>query len=338
MANVSSTPLPIVPVHLEDPVASDRVGPRPDVGESVLRIAAAYLAWPVITGTFIFLYVSLAFQDRLFRYRQSSIKLTVLSALCLAVWICLERWMPYRQRWNRFGRQGVNDFLHYAGGIVVSEEFAIAVFYALLPSVVAVAPRLLSLWPSQASLVIQVSAALAMHELGEYAYHRLSHRVPWLWDLHRLHHTSERITLTKGFRHNVVDRLLNECVFACLMILSGIPGEVLVWVSAIYIGTGIPAHANVDLRFPSGLNAIFINPAVHRVHHAVDARGGNSNFGGVLMIWDLVFGTFIDPVRYDLGEVGMENNTLPEGFWGQYWSFLRWNELDVDSVKQAGGC
>jgi sterol desaturase/sphingolipid hydroxylase (fatty acid hydroxylase superfamily) len=121
------------------------------------------------------------------------------------------------------------------------------------------------------------------------------------------------------------------------MVASGAPAELLVWVSAIYTGTGMSAHVNVAVQLPRFLSLTFNNPCAHRIHHAVDQFAGNRNFGGVLMVWDVVFGTYIAPHDYELGDVGMEHNTLPESFWGQYFAFLRWDSLDRAPVRQPGG-
>lgn len=66
--------------------------------------------------------------------------------------------------------------------------------------------------------------------------------------------------------------------------------------------TGNIAHANIDLRIPKFMHRLLVTPQFHRIHHSADAKEDNSNFGVMLPIWDMIFGTHVDPVTTKVRE------------------------------------
>lgn len=257
----------------------------------------------------------------------------------LALGVALEHQLPYRPQWNKLGRQEVNDVLHLLFSAVPGEQVGRMLVYACLPYVSGQLPLVAEgrLWPSGLSFPIQVALALVLFEAGNYALHYASHHVGWLWSFHRLHHTSERITMTKGFRRNIQEATLEATLALSTAALFGVPAGVLHWLASLQISGTIFSHANVQMAVPAWLQRIVITPAVHRIHHSLDVRYGNSNYGTALMIFDVMFGTFTDPNTHALGELGMAGNTVPVGFLKQWLCPFLWKRLDAEPVKFPGG-
>jgi sterol desaturase/sphingolipid hydroxylase (fatty acid hydroxylase superfamily) len=86
---------------------------------------------------------------------------------------------------------------------------------------------------------------------------------------------------------------------------------VILWYPLAIIILGPIAHTNLALRVPSLLHKIILTPDVHRLHHSLDLKQGNSNYALVFPFWDIVFGTFSDPTKEQLEAVGLCFNPLP---------------------------
>ena len=110
-----------------------------------------------------------------------------------------------------------------------------------------------------------------------------------------------------------------------ILALAGAPSEVFIWVAVTTAFVGMLTHANIEMRC-GPLNYIFNTPVLHRWHHSTDLREGNKNYGEVLIIYDLVFGTYINPDRRPPTEIGI-TEAMPAGFWQQLWAPFWWTRL-----------
>jgi sterol desaturase/sphingolipid hydroxylase (fatty acid hydroxylase superfamily) len=124
-----------------------------------------------------------------------------------------------------------------------------------------------------------------------YWFHRLSHRVSFLWAAHAVHHQSEEFNLPTALRQSVIQESLVAPFYWPLAIL-GFPVEMLiacVITSAMY---QYWIHTRLIDRMPRFFEAIFNTPSQHRVHHAIDPEYIDKNYAGTLSIWDRLYGTF----------------------------------------------
>ena len=141
--------------------------------------------------------------------------------------------------------------------------------------------------------------------------------MPALWHVHVLHHATDRMRFFKTTRIHAVD--VGSATFLSLapLLAVGAPLGVLLWVTAFGNFAAQAQHANVRLRTPRWLNSIAGTPAVHWLHHSIDKREGNSNFGMNVMLWDHVFGTFVAPGPEPRTALGIDPNPVPDTFVGQ---------------------
>ena len=180
------------------------------------------------------------------------------------------------------------------------------------------------LWPGHWHPVAQVALASVLAEGVAYWQHRLVHRVPWLWRFHALHHHGERLNLLRAGRFHFVD--IGTAAFLVFLpaVLLGAPEGILAWTAMLGGVQGILEHANMRMRTPRWLDWIICTPAVHRYHHSRAIEESDANFGTMVMIFDIVFGTFQPPRRLDGPEaVGIEDDPMPTGFWAQIWAPFR---------------
>lgn len=127
-----------------------------------------------------------------------------------------------------------------------------------------------------------------------WALHAACHRLPWLWRLHRVHHSDLDYDCTIGLRFHPLEALLSQGVLILAVVLLGVPPVVVLVSDVLTIAHGFVAHGNVSL--PPGLDARLrrwvVTPDLHRVHHSVRVEESQSNFGSVLALWDRAFATW----------------------------------------------
>lgn len=141
-------------------------------------------------------------------------------------------------------------------------------------------------------------------DLVFYVEHRVDHYCRFFWAIHVTHHSSEEFNLTTGFRSSVLQPLYRFIYFIPLVLIGFKPLDIVFMYSLTQI-YGILVHTRYIKKMPAWFEAVFVSPALHRVHHANNIRYLDRNMGMVLIIWDKIFGTFQkevkeDPVRYGL--------------------------------------
>lgn len=123
-----------------------------------------------------------------------------------------------------------------------------------------------------------------------YWLHRIHHKIRLLWAVHVVHHEGEHYGLSLGIRNSWYSSLTSIPFFIGLALLS-VPVEVFLATSSIHYFIQFYNHNNI-VRKSGFLEKILITPSHHRVHHGMNDEYVDRNFGGTLVIWDKLFGTF----------------------------------------------
>jgi sterol desaturase/sphingolipid hydroxylase (fatty acid hydroxylase superfamily) len=131
-------------------------------------------------------------------------------------------------------------------------------------------------------------------DLAIYLQHVLFHAVPTLWRLHRMHHADLEIDVSTGLRFHPIEILLSMVVKLALVIALGAPALSVLIFEVLLNATSMFNHSNIYI--PESVDCIIrwfiVTPDMHRVHHSIQARETNSNFGFNLPWWDRLFGTY----------------------------------------------
>lgn len=156
-------------------------------------------------------------------------------------------------------------------------------------------------WPLPAPSEALASTALLFVAIDFlfYWFHRAGHRINIMWAAHSPHHTSEELNFTVGARASVTQRLASFLFYAPLA--PFFPAERLVPAILIHHVLQFWPHTRAIERLPRWFEAVFNAPTHHRVHHGANDRYLDKNYGGVLIVWDRLFGTFepeTEPVIY----------------------------------------
>ena len=125
-----------------------------------------------------------------------------------------------------------------------------------------------------------------------YWFHRGSHMIRWMWASHVTHHSSERLNLSTAFRQSFTYPISGMWLFWVPIAWVGFTPSQVILVVGLNLGYQFFVHTEVVRRLPRPLEYLFNTPSHHRVHHARNPRYIDRNFGGVLIIWDRLFGTF----------------------------------------------
>ncbi|MDQ3011778.1 MAG: sterol desaturase family protein [Acidobacteriota bacterium] len=137
-------------------------------------------------------------------------------------------------------------------------------------------------------------------DLGYYWFHRLSHRVRFLWAIHESHHSSELMNLSTALRQPPLEPWFDWPFFIALAWV-GFSSHAILVMYAFNLFYQFFIHTEVVDKLPRWLEAILNTPSHHRVHHGTNPEYIDRNYGGVLIIWDKVFRSFepeIAPVKY----------------------------------------
>jgi sterol desaturase/sphingolipid hydroxylase (fatty acid hydroxylase superfamily) len=196
-------------------------------------------------------------------------------------------------------------------------------------------------WPAWLSRSVMTLMLFLAYELGYWFNHWLSHKVPLLWEFHKVHHSAEVLTPLTNFRvHPVYTFVFANIIAFSTAVASGLGhyafGDTtyqyafadtnIILVVFIHAWVHLQ-HSHVWISFTGWLGRVFVSPAHHQVHHSADPRHFNKNFGSCLALWDWMFGTLYVPAK--------SREPLTFGFPGEPDAHTVKGEL-VDPLVKAG--
>jgi sterol desaturase/sphingolipid hydroxylase (fatty acid hydroxylase superfamily) len=167
-------------------------------------------------------------------------------------------------------------------------------------------------------------------DFTRFVTHYLEHRVPVLWELHKVHHSAEVMNFFTAERHHPLSSIFFRLTNAVSMIIvngtflgifadkispAAWLGGNIFWVLSNLLG-GTLRHSSVWLSFGPRIERWIISPAQHQIHHSTDEKHFDRNFGGTLAIWDRMFGTLYtttakrEIITYGLGNESADYQSL----------------------------
>lgn len=216
---------------------------------------------------------------------------------------------------------------------MLTQPFVLGMGFAIAAFIAPDSANMLSSWP----VLAVFGLFLIFDDMTQYWWHRITHNVSWLYNLHRPHHNAEYLSIRVVYRNNIFYYLLMPGLWlsGVLIYLGG------AWVYAFYIVIKMTViyGAHSDLRWDEHLYKIkwlapmmwvvertISTPATHWAHHGKHKEDGvtnyKGNYGNLLFFWDVLFGTAKITRQYPQ-ELGVEN--LPETSVGEQllWPIIR---------------
>ncbi len=217
-------------------------------------------------------------------------------------------------RWRGQSAYRSNDAINSLGLGVISQ--IVGVFTKLLSvGIYAWCVQHLALFHLPASSVWVWISALLVYDFLYYWLHRMGHEVNVLWAAHVVHHQSEDYNLTNALRQTG-SGVLFGWLFYLPMALIGYPVEVFVIVALVDLLYQFWVHTG-QIDKLGWFDRVFCSPSNHRAHHAVNDRYLDKNYGGVLILWDRLFGTFVEEDGNDPPVYGTRS---PLRSWNPLWA------------------
>ncbi len=168
--------------------------------------------------------------------------------------------------------------------------------------------------------ILATLAILIVLDFTLWAMHTIFHKVPFLWDYHKVHHSAEVMTPITAARMHPVEEIADSLVVglttgATYGVLSHLLGpaaitinlfEINIFLAVFFLAAFHLRHSHVWLRYPYWLQHILVCPAQHQIHHSVDRKHWDKNMGFVFAFWDWAAGTLYAPkgkeeITYGLG-------------------------------------
>ncbi len=145
--------------------------------------------------------------------------------------------------------------------------------------------------------------AILAADFSYYWMHRWEHEIRVLWAYHSVHHSSPEFNLSTAYRLAWVEGLVEWLFFVPMVIVGFDPVQTLVAILVVVIyQTWIHTQKIGRLGW---LDRVFNTPSAHRVHHGANTRYLDRNYGGILILWDRLFGTYQaedEPVQFGITE------------------------------------
>ena len=225
------------------------------------------------------------------------------SGLIFLSFIILEAWY-----WHKKGRKGVYDIketlanMTTGGMYKIVDAIAIALFIQFFYDFV----RQYGFQYSANDGFLSILFLFFASEFFYYLYHFTMHKVRWFWAIHVTHHSSKNMNFSTAFRQNfLLDLNFGWILWWLPLAIIGFDKN---WaLIAIELSLAYQFFLHTEMVNRLGVfESIFNTPSHHRVHHGCKPEYIDRNFGGVLIIWDRLFGTFADERDSRTKEGGFE--------------------------------
>lgn len=245
--------------------------------------------------------------------------------ISVLVWV-LEIALPWRKKQAIFRRDFWLDTFYMFFNFFI---FRVVLFAALVNVTYALFVSFLELFGYQGGALIDLSHLhwglqlvlfFLIADVAQWGVHVLLHRVPVLWQFHKVHHSVKEMGFAAHLRYHFMENVFYQpAKFVALSLIFGFELEYAFYVYYTATLIGHLNHANLNLDY-GPLRYLFNNPKMHIWHHAKDLPEQHPygmNFGISLSIWDYLFGTAYIPHDGRDIELGFpDDETYPQTFWG----------------------
>ena len=147
-----------------------------------------------------------------------------------------------------------------------------------------------------------------------YWQHRLFHKHPLLWKLHRVHHSDKDLDASSGVRFHPIEIILSILVKSLVVVLFGIPVIAVLIFEVILNVLPIFNHSNVFIpeSVDKHLRKFIVTPDMHRIHHSTIKHETNSNYCFSISLWDYIFNTYTDKPHNGQTKMILGLNEIPQ--------------------------
>ncbi|NBC67075.1 MAG: hypothetical protein GVY07_15640 [Bacteroidetes bacterium] len=210
--------------------------------------------------------------------------------------LLLERWIPLKNKWGIRKKELKPDlwhtFISTAMFDAIGKTAALSLILYLQKTGIAFSSPF-----ENTSLLVNFITANIIGEFLPYVYHRVSHQGKedsvislFLWKIHAIHHLPGKLNWFKTNWIHPINMFLNTFLKVAPLLILGFSQEIIFLVGITHVVVAYISHANIDTK-TGWLDYIIVTPQVHHFHHSKKMEEAK-NYGNILPIWDLLFGTY----------------------------------------------
>jgi len=131
-----------------------------------------------------------------------------------------------------------------------------------------------------------------------YIWHLLNHVVPFLWDLHRVHHCDLNMDVSTATRFHIGELAISKVITICLILFLGVDVYGLFLFETLVIMATQFHHSSLKISvwIENFFWILFVPPSMHRIHHSVVIKERDSNYGIIFSLWDRILGTLLTDI------------------------------------------
>jgi len=238
--------------------------------------------------------------------------------------LSLEAWLAYRENRHRYESHDTFASLGLGIGNVLTGLITKALIFGLF--MLLYQYRIFS--PDSGKWWFWVLLFLA-DDFSYYWFHRISHSVNYFWASHVVHHSSKHYNLAAALRQTWTGNLSGTFIFWAWMPLIGFHPIWVLFMQQLSLIYQFWIHTEWIRQMPAPIEFFFNTPSHHRVHHGSDLKYLDRNHGGILIIWDRLFGTFTPEAERPV--YGLRENI--ESFNPAVVAFSTWGSLFRKAIE-----
>jgi len=217
----------------------------------------------------------------------------------------IEKVMPINPKWSGIKKDSMSDLASFVTVVAGVEGFLKWLFPILIIYIHQVVPvtSIFNIHVGMNNLFLETVIGIFLIELIRYWFHRISHENFFLWKIHSAHHCPTRMYWGNSYRLNPIYHLIVSFLSIFPFLIIGLDPMVLIIYNTMLGITANFQHANIILNH-GWLSKVFSTSEIHKWHHSVDLRESMKNYGALLSIFDVIFGTFYNPkgrIPHELG-------------------------------------
>lgn len=252
--------------------------------------------------------------------------------LVVVIFVPLERLLALRPEQKILRPGWLVDLTHlFASGVLIKLGLGFALAAIILGAERLVPPEWRAAVAAQPHW-LQFAELFVLADLGFYLAHRAFHAVPFLWRIHSVHHSIERMDWLAAHRVHPIDQILTKSASFLPVFALGFALEPILAFALLYQWQSLLIHANTRIGF-GPLNWVLASPHFHHWHHANAPEARDKNFAGQLPLLDLCFGTLhmpkAAPPRYGI------DDAMPDSYLGQLaYPFVRKSGAAAEAASE----
>lgn len=161
--------------------------------------------------------------------------------------------------------------------------------------------------------ILTIVLSLLLLDIVIYWQHRLFHRVPILWRLHKVHHADAHVDTSTGLRFHPIEIVLSILVKLVAVSVLGAPAIAILIFEIALNGLAMFNHANIRLppAIEKPLRLVLMTQILHRIHHSQRVSETNSNYGFSVIWWDWIFGSYKSDAKKPDNEIDIGLREYP---------------------------